>query len=335
MKTFPSTLRIAATLLVAAVLAGCVQPPEPSTEPVAPAAPAASAPTAPVVEQRKFASPAEAIQALQSAAQAKDVDALHAIFGSQLDDLLSGDPRQDAIELDNFSKALAQVCTPVQKDDNTVVLDIGAQNWPFPIPLVQQDGQWHFDTAAGADEILNRRIGQDELTAIGVCHAYVSAQREYASEDRDGSGVLKYAQRLMSNPGKRDGLYWDPAPGEDLSPLGPLVAQARTEGYDEPKNISPREAFHGYYFKVLKEQGPDAPGGAYSYVINGNMVAGFALAAYPAHWGDSGIMTFIVSKEGKVYESNLGPQSETAATAMTAFDPDSSWTVVQDNPPPP
>jgi hypothetical protein len=286
-------------------------------------------PPSPAAGQNVYASPAEATKALLAAAQAKDQAALHDIFGPGVDELLSGDAIQDAVERANFSKELAEFCNPVSIDDNKVVFYIGAQNWPMPIPLVRVNGQWFFDTAAGKQEILIRRIGKDELTAIGVCQTYVTAQHQYALDDHDGSGVLKYAQRLNSTPGHRDGLYWDPVEGEDLSPFGPLVANAHEEGYDADKPVGRTEPFHGYLFKILKEQGPDAAGGQFNYVINGNMVAGFALVAYPAHWGDSGIMTFIVNQNGKVYQRNLGPDSATVAAALVAFNPDKNWTMVE------
>jgi hypothetical protein len=171
-------------------------------------------------------------------------------------------------------------------------------------------------------------VGEDEFTAIGVCRTYVQAQREYASEDRDGSGVFKYAMNIRSTPGTKDGLYWHAEASEEQSPFGPLVAEARAEGYGRKTSEGAPQPFHGYLFKILSAQGQSAPGGAYSYVINGNMVAGFALVAYPAHWGESGVMTFIVNQWGKVYEANLGEKSADIAAAMTDFDPDSSWTPV-------
>ena len=208
-------------------------------------------------------------------------------------------------------------------------LSIGPKNWPMPIPLVRRDGHWFFDTAAGKDEVINRRVGEDELMAIGVCRTYVQAQREYAAEDRDGSGILKYAQRIKSSKGMKDGLYWPVAEGEELSPLGPLVAEIRADGYAGKTADGGAQPFHGYLFKILSAQGSAAPGGSYDYVINGNMVAGFALVAYPAHWGESGIMTFIVNQWGKVYERNLGEDSAAAASAMTEFNPDGDWAAVE------
>jgi len=279
-------------------------------------------------QQRHFSSPDEALTALLAAAKAGDRAGVDAVFGPEMKELLSGDARQDAIEFAAFTKALGLGAYWVRKADDRFVLNIGNQNWPMPIPLVLKGGSWSFDTAAGKVEVLNRRIGKDEITAIGVCRTYVAAQREYASEDRDGSGVFKFAQKIRSTPGTRDGLYWHAAPDDDQSPLGPLVAEARAEGYTRKTAEGEPQPFHGYVFKILTAQGPAAPGGAYDYVINGNMVAGFALVAYPAHWGESGIMTFIVNQWGKVYERNLGADSAEIAAAMTEFNPDAGWTPV-------
>jgi hypothetical protein len=278
--------------------------------------------------QPTFATPDEAVSALVTAAKAGDRSAVDAIFGPDVKGLLSGDARQDAIEFAGFSKSVGQFYHLVKQSDDRYVLDIGSQNWPMPIPLVRRDGRWFFDTLAGKDEIVSRRIGEDEVIAIGVCRTYVQAQREYAAEDRDGSGVLKYARKLKSTPGTKDGLFWPEVQGEAESPLGPLVAEAHAEGYGGKTAEGKPQPFHGYHFKILTAQGPSAPGGAFDYVINGNMVAGFALVAYPAHWGESGIMTFIVNQWGKVYECNLGEQSADIAQAMTEFDPDSNWAPV-------
>ncbi len=275
-----------------------------------------------------FSSPDQAVKALVDATKAGDRAALDAIFGPDVKELLSGDPRQDAIEFAAFAKLVGQYSHLVQRADDRFVIDLGAQNWTFPIPIVRKGGAWYFDTAAGKDEIVNRRIGEDELTAIGVCRTYVLAQREYASEDRVGDGVFAYAQKLKSTEGKKDGLYWPAVSDQEQSPFGPLVAEARAEGYGpNPSGARPRP-FHGYLFKILTAQGPSAPGGAYSYLINGNLVAGFGLVAYPAHWGESGVMTFIVNQWGKVYQCNLGPGGAEFASAMTTFDPDPAWTPV-------
>jgi hypothetical protein len=278
---------------------------------------------------RSFSSPEEAVKALVAATNTGDRAALETIFGPGVKDLLSGDAKQDSIEFAAFAKLVGEFSQLVQKADDRFVLNLGDQNWPFPIPLVKKDGAWFFDTAAGKDEIVNRRIGEDELVAIGVCQTYVIAQREYASEDRVGDGVLRYAQKLRSTSGQKDGLYWLAAPDEDPSPFGPFIAAVHAEGYGGKTAEGQPQPFHGYRFKILTSQGASAPGGAYDYIINGNMVAGFALVAYPAHWGDSGVMTFVVNQWGKVYQRNLGPQSADVATAMTSFDPDQDWTPVK------
>ena len=277
---------------------------------------------------RQFGSPEEAVKALVAATQAGDRTTVEAIFGPGVQELLSGDPKQDALEFAAFAKLTGQFSQLVQKAEDRYVLNLGDQNWPFPIPLVKKGGAWFFDTAAGKEEIINRRVGKDELVAIGVCRTYVLAQREYASEDRTGDGVLKFAQKLRSTPGRKDGLYWPVAPNEDPSPFGPLIAAVHAEGYGGKTAAGEPQPYHGYRFKILTAQGASAPGGTYNYVINGNLIAGFALVAYPTHWGESGVMTFIVNQWGKVYERNLGPQSADLAAAMTDFDPDQDWMVV-------
>ncbi len=296
---------------------------------VAAVSPLRADPASPAGAPRQFASPDDAVKALVTAAAAGDRATVDAIFGPDVKDLLSGDPKQDAIEFAAFAKLVGQFSQLVQKADDRFVLNLGDQNWPFPIPLVKKDGAWFFDTAAGKDEIVNRRIGEDELIAIGVCRTYLAAQREYASEDRIGDGVLRFAQKLRSSPGQKDGLYWPAAPDEDPSPFGPFIAEVHAEGYGGKTAEGQPQPFHGYRFKVLTAQGASAPGGAFNYIVNGNMIAGFALVAYPEHWGESGVMTFIVNQWGKVYERNLGAQSADLAAAMTDFDPDPDWTLVK------
>jgi hypothetical protein len=264
-----------------------------------------------------------------AATEAGDRTTVDVIFGPEVNDLLSGDPKQDTLEFAEFAKLVGQFSQLVQKADDRFVLNLGDQNWPFPIPLVKKDGVWIFDTAAGREEIVNRRIGEDELIAIGVCRTYLAAQREFASEDRAGDGVLKFAQKLRSTPGQKDGLYWPATPDEDPSPFGPLIAEIHAEGYGGKTAEGGPQPFHGYHFKILTAQSASAPGGPYNYIINGNLIAGFALVAYPAHWGESGIMTFIVNQWGKVYERNLGAPSADIAAAMTDFDPDQDWMVVK------
>ncbi len=194
---------------------------------------------------------------------------------------------------------------------------------------MKKGDQWFFDTAAGKEEILNRRIGENELSTVQTLLAIVDAQREYAINDRDNDGILEYAEKFRSDPGKKNGLYWESKEGEEASPLGPLAAQARKEGYTRKKAGDQPSPYHGYFYKILKEQGKNAPGGAYSYVVKGKMIGGFALVAYPATYGVSGIMTFIVNHDGTVYEKDLGKKTEAVAQAMTSFDPDETWRKIE------
>ena len=283
-------------------------------------------------DEQTFTTPQAAVSALVAAATNHDTNALHSIFGVTGHDLISPDVVQATEEYKLFVQHLTEKTELASNSDSNVTLEIGADGWPFPIPLVKRDGQWFFDTAAGAEEILARRIGMDEIGAINVCHAYVDAQREYASEDRMGDSVLAYAQFLRSTPGTHDGLFWPTnQAGEALSPLGPLVAQARVDGYHRTaKMLNDEQApYHGYYFKILTRQGKHAPGEKYNYIINGRMIAGFALVAWPAEWGNTGVMTFIVNQQGKIYQKNLGPKTVKIAKAMTAYDPDDTWTPAQ------
>ena len=282
-------------------------------------------------DEQTFAAPRDAVNALLSAAQDHDTNALHSIFGPTGHDLISPDAVQATEEYKMFVRHLMENVQLINNSDSNVTLEIGTNGWPFPIPLVKQDERWFFDTAAGKEEILARRIGRNELGAINVCNAYVEAQREYASQDRMGDGVLAYAQFLRSTPGTRDGLFWPAKPGEALSPLGPLVAQARVEGYHRTAKMlnDTLAPYHGYYFKILTRQGKHAPGGRYDYIINGHMIAGFALVAWPAEWGNTGVMTFIVNQQGKVYQKNLGPKTAKIAKATTVYDPNNTWTPAQ------
>ena len=212
--------------------------------------------------------------------------------------------------------------------DAKATLVIGDKDWPLPFPLVKRADGWRFDARAGAEEILNRRIGRNELAAIQVCLAYVDAQREYAMTQGNHDGMHEYAGKLVSTPGKKDGLYWPTKEGQRLSPLGPLAAKAKEEGYGKSKNAS-HEPYHGYFYKILTGQGRDAPNGAYDYVADGKMIGGFALVAYPARWGTSGVMTLMVNHEGVVYQKNLGKTTSSIVSKMKRFNPDSSWTKTQ------
>ncbi len=296
---------------------------------ILPAAEPEAAAQKPAVTQRLFASPDEAIKALRAATEAKDKSALGEIFGPEFKGLLTGDEVQDANNARQFATAMAQGCAPVKEGEDKITLEIGTNNWPMPIPLVKADGQWHFDTEAGKDEIINRHIGKDELHAIGVCRAYVTAQRQYADAIPKVGGGANYAQKFKSTPGKRDGLYWPAAENEPASPFGPLVAEAHAEGYGGHQGNGPHP-FHGYYFKILTRQGKAAPGGKLNYLSEGLLAAGFALVAYPEHWDQSGIMTFIVNQNGKVFQQNLGEKTSRIAAAMKEYNPDGEWTLVQD-----
>ncbi len=278
---------------------------------------------------KTFATPEEAVSALVAAASTQDTNALRDIFGPATADIENPDRVQAANEVDAFTAALNQTNRIVRESESKCVLEVGEKFWPFPIPVVKQDGQWFFDTEAGKDEILNRRIGENELATLQVVRGYVEAQREYAAKDRDGKEVLKFAQKIISSPDMKDGLYWPPELDGEISPLGPLAADAAAEGYGKTPGTE-RQPFHGYFFKILTRQGNHTPGGKYNYVINGNMIGGFALVAWPAEHGESGIMTFIVNQQGRVYQKDLGPDTAKIAEAMKVYDPDKTWAVSRD-----
>ena len=280
-----------------------------------------------------FSSPEDALKTLVEAIKAKDKTVLDQIFGPSGKDLRTGDEVQDTAESKEFAEHLAEKTELVKENDSKVILHVGNENWPFPIPIVKYNDRWFFDTEAGKEEILNRRIGEDELTAILVCRSYVKAQRDYLHKDWDGDGIVAYAQKLRSETGKRNGLFWRAKQGEEVSPLGELVARAWHEGYKKNKAAFKEEApspFHGYYFNILTRQGKNVPGGKYNYIVNGNMVGGFALVAFPSNWGKSGVMTFIVNQQGKVYQKNLGPDTMKTAQRMKSYNPDKTWTPVKE-----
>jgi hypothetical protein len=281
---------------------------------------------------KTFATPEEAVSALAAAASTQDTNALRVIFGPAVVELENADRVQATNDFREFTTALNQAKRIVRESDAKSVLEIGENSWPFPVPIIKKNGRWFFDTAAGKEELLNRRIGKNELAVLESMRDYVAAQREYASRDRDGDQVLEYAQRLGSSPGTKDGLYWSPDLDGEISPFGPFVADAQEEGYGlkARAGTAERAPFHGYYFKILTRQGKHAPGGKYDYVINGNMIGGFALVAWPADYGESGVMTFIVNQQGRVYQKDLGPNTEKAAKKMTEYDPDSTWSVSRD-----
>jgi len=288
-----------------------------------------------IAQQTSFSSPDDAMLALGHAAKAKDQAALNAIFGPDRQKLLSGDAVEDARGLARFAANFEKFAQLQTEGDSKAVVIVGEDHWPLPIPIVRVEDKWHFDTKAGMEEILNRRVGENELSAIMTCRAYVLAQWEYFTQALGTShdGLAVYAQKFISTPGKRDGLYWDVPAGAPKSPLGQLVGEARAEGYaagqPKPAGAPAHSPFHGYYFKILTRQGSHAPGGRFSYVINGNMIAGYALIAYPDKWGNSGVMTFIVNQQGRIYQKNLGPRTAQIAASVIEYDPDLSWKLVK------
>ena len=278
--------------------------------------------------QKRFESLDEAVNALVSAIRSADRKALVEMLGPQGNRLVwSGDDVADRAAFQRFVTAYDQV-HKLEGGRGKVVLYVGSDEYPFPIPLVPDGPHWLWDTAAGDNELVSRRIGRNELAAIQVCLAYVDAQREYYAR---GTGLLTYAQRLESTKGKHDGLFWERRPGEPDSPLGPLVAKARAAGYPLPPRGGPAP-YHGYYYRLLFAQGPDAPGGAYDYVVKGHMIGGFALVAFPATYGVSGIVTFIVNQDGVVYQKDLGPKTAQLASGMKTYNPDQTWTQAETAP---
>jgi hypothetical protein len=303
---------------------------------------AAKEDTAAAANQTMFDTPDAAMHALADAMKAGDREALQKMFGAGAQQLLSGDPVEDDIDRANFSAAMQENMQLDQEDDSTYRILVGEDEWPTPIPVVKKGDKWVFDTQAGLNEILDRRVGNNELAAIATCRAYVLAQWEYyVNAYGDNDGLATYAQKFIStSSGAQDGLYWQTTEEEDPSPMGKLIAAAEEEGYNKNNPLAkPRKAsadeelapYHGYYVKILTRQGASAPGGKYNYIINGNMIAGFAMVAFPATWGNSGVMTFIVNQQGRVYEKNLGPGTDRLAEAMTEYNPDPSWKRVNED----
>lgn len=277
--------------------------------------------------QARFRSPDEAARALVDAARADDLKALLEILGPGSKRLISsGDSVADNASRDRFVAAYEQKHVLKPGPAGSMLLHVGTDDWPMPVPIIKKTRSWVFDIGKGEKEILNRRIGRNELNVIEAINAYVDAQYEYAGKDCSGGGKVEFAQRFISSPGHRDGLYWEAGEGEQQSPLGPLIAQAAKEGYTPEGNLSP---FHGYYFRILKGQGPHAEGGSYRYMVRDKMILGFALVAYPVEFGNSGVMTFIVNQDGIVYEKNLGKNTQRLAEAVTVYNPDQGWKKVK------
>jgi hypothetical protein len=280
--------------------------------------------------QRTFATPEDAVRGLTEVLKAGNVDELRAIFGPQGQELIgSSDAATARRNREVFTAAAAEGWRLVDQGTNRKTLIVGNEGWPFPVPLVKSGKRWRFDSAAGKAEVLVRRIGRNELAVIGICRAYVAAQRRYAQQGHDGKPAGLFATAFRSEPGKHNGLYWPDAPGQPRSPLGDLVAQASEEGRDIGTDRAKPTPFHGYYFKILTAQGSAAPGGARSYLVDGEMSAGFALVAWPAEYDSTGIMTFVVNQDGRVYETDLGAKTAATAAAMTAYNPDAAWRQVR------
>jgi Protein of unknown function (DUF2950) len=310
---------IAALVMAAAMLAA----------PVARAAGAAPpASTSAGYAQSNFASPEEAAKALADAMRSEERKQVWRVLGPGASKFIrSGDPVQDEQARQAFIAAYDKSVKFERDGDAKATLLIGPNDFPFPYPLVVKDGRWQFDARQGNEQVLDRRIGRNELSAINVCLAYVDAQREYATRDRVGNGLLEYAQKLISTPGKHDGLSWSAKDGEQPSPLGPLATGAGGQGASARGAGNP---YHGYYYKILTSQGKDAPGGAYDYIVAGKMIGGFALVAYPARYGGSGVMTFICNHDGVVFQKNLGHDTPAVAAKMTVYNPDSTWSKTND-----
>ena len=278
------------------------------------------------IDQTGFKTPEEAVTALVAAVRADDMAKMTAILGPDSEDLLdSGDEVADKNGREDYLELFDEAHRTEIEEEGVAILYIGSLDWPFPIPIVAEEGLWYFDTMEGREEIIDRRVGRNELSTIQVCLAYVDAQQEYFRTDWDEDGILEYAQKKRSSPDKKDGLYWPTEEGEELSPLGDMAADAEEEGYDVDDPAEGPRPYHGYFFRILKSQGENAPGGAYDYLVGENMIGGFALVAWPAEHADSGVMTFLVNHDGKVFEKDLGPETAELVKAITSFDPDDSW----------
>jgi len=319
--------------LAVVMLCGCKEPPASSaTEPSQPAS-SATEPSQPAEEKhRSFESPEVAVEALVGAAEAADVGSLEEIFGPGGESLVQwGDPVAQRQDRERFLEMYREKHALVDGEDGQKLLVVGADDWPLPAPLVEQDGRWSFDGDAGADELVYRRVGRNELGAIAVLRGYVDAQYEYASKRRDGNRAGLFAAHLISDPGRQNGLYWPTQGNEPRSPAGPFVAAAAGEGYRRAARGEPTP-YHGYFYRILYAQGDDAAGGAKEYFLDGRMVGGFALLAWPSAYAVSGVKTFMVNQDGVVYEKDLGPDTATAVDEIKQFDPDDTWNEVPAEP---
>lgn len=282
------------------------------------------------VKQKSYATPEAAVKDLVSAVRADNEKEMLSILGPEGKDLVSsGDEAADRRGRKKFLQSYDMTNSIESVSPGKMVLHVGKDSWAMPIPIVERDNRWIFDSKAGREEILDRRIGRNELNVIGVLRASVAAEYAYANDDRSAGGCGQFAQRIISTPGKHDGLYWEAKKGEMMSPLGPLVAQASKEGYANADGMT-LSPFHGYYFRIMKGQGKDADGGSYNYVVKGKMILGFGFVAFPAKYGNSGVMTFIVNQGGVIYQKNLGKETTRIAESMKVFNPDESWKKVEE-----
>jgi hypothetical protein len=275
--------------------------------------------------QKMFATPEDAVKALKDAMKTDNKEEYKAIFGPDAEEVLaSGEPIADRLNREVIAAALQEGWKLHDLKDNAKELALGDEDWPLPIPIVKESAGWRFDTAAGKEEILARRIGRNELNVIQACRTYVEAQQLYASQARDGQRAGAFAQKFASSPGRQDGLYWAAKDGEPLSPLGEFIAKASAEGYAQNTG-GQLQPFHGYFFRILTAQGQSVAGGAKSYIVDGRMTGGFALVAWPVQYGKSGVMTFVVNQDGTLYQKDLGPETESTAKATTAYNPGEGW----------
>ena len=293
--------------------------------------PAAAADAAPVASGQTYATAEDAVTALVNAIRSDKPDAIMAVLGPGSERLInSGDAVVDDTARKKFVAAFGEKHQLTANGSDSMTLVVGNDDWPLPIPIAKSDGKWHFDSPAGAQELIDRRIGRDEIAAIRTSLTYVDAQKDFYALARQVEGTAFYAQQLVSNPGRHDGLYWEPDDGEDGSPLAPLVDQARSEGYPGSVTAGKPQAYFGYYFRILTGQGPNTPEGASSYIgADGEMTKGFALIAWPASYGASGVMSFIVNQDGIVFQKDLGPDTASVAAKIKLYDPDLSWSRVE------
>lgn len=283
-------------------------------------------------DETGFTSPEEAVNALVSAVKEDNNEKIIKILGNEAKPLLdSGDKVEDNADRSHFLKAYEEGHQLEKSNDAKFILAIGKNGWPFPIPIIKENNNWYFDTKAAAQEILNRRIGRNELFTIQSLLAYVEAQQEYYVTNPEKDKLLSYADKVLSSPNKRDGLYYPVEKGEHLSPLGELFAKAQQSGYLKNENQTGPQAYHGYYYRILKGQGPNAPGGAADYVVKGKMLGGHAMIAWPDEYGNSGIMTFIVNQEGKIHQKDLGPDTDQLVSKIMRYDPDKTWKEIEEN----